>query len=298
MDPRERRSSLEKVRIGTLTVPTVGRAQRPFHQAKGDRIAREFDINLFGFPVVCRVDAVNWLVDGQHRVYGLQKSGCAGPTDEVDFEVYHGLTMAEMATMFLGRNRSTPVTAFERFGVAVTAGYPAEVAIAAIVESVGLKIGHPKVAGNVFAVGALRRVYDRDGGEVLTRVLRVLRDAFEAAPKEAFGRRLVEGLGLVLAAYSVLDDALLVRSLSALPHNVQRRSHACRAASSESRASRPGLCRGCRRRHLQRRSRQEATPREVVEGRRRWRHSSAFPYSVHPLKERRGLAWALPPPRR
>ena len=221
MDPRERRSSLEKVRIGTLTVPTVGRAQRPFHQAKGDRIAREFDINLFGFPVVCRVDDVNWLVDGQHRVYGLQKSGCAGPTDEVDFEVYHGLTMAEMATMFLGRNRSTPVTAFERFGVAVTAGYPAEVAIAAIVESVGLKIGHPKVAGNVFAVGALRRVYDRDGGEVLTRVLRVLRDAFEAAPKEAFGRRLVEGLGLVLAAYSDLDDALLVRSLSALPHNVQ-----------------------------------------------------------------------------
>ena len=220
MDPRERRSNIEKVRIDTLTVPTVGRAQRPFHQAKGDRIAREFDINLFGFPVVCRVDDVNWLVDGQHRVYGLQKSGCAGPTDEVDFEVYHGLTMAEMATMFLGRNRSTPVTAFERFGVAVTAGYPAEVAIAGIVESLGLKIGDPKVRGNVFAVGALRRVYDRDGGEVLTRVLRVLRAAFESDP-QAFGRRLLEGLGLVLAAYADLDDALLVRSLAALPNNVQ-----------------------------------------------------------------------------
>ena len=34
--------------------------------------------------------------------------------------------MAEMARMFLGRNRSTPVSAFERFGVAVTAGYPTE----------------------------------------------------------------------------------------------------------------------------------------------------------------------------
>ena len=219
MDPRERRSNIEKVRIDALTVPTVGRAQRPFHQAKGDRIAREFDINLFGFPVVCRVDDVNWLVDGQHRVYGLQKSGCAGPTDEFDFEVYRGLTMAEMATMFLGRNRSTPVTAFERFGVAVTAGYPAEVAIAAILESVGLKLGDPKIEGNVFAVGALRRVYDRDGGEVLTRVLRVLRDAFESVPL-AFGRRLLEGLGLVLAAYADLDDDLLVRSLAALPNNV------------------------------------------------------------------------------
>ena len=51
--------------------------------------------------------------------------------------------MTEMARMFLGRNQSTPVTAFERFGVAVTAGYPAERAITEIVESLELKIGLP-----------------------------------------------------------------------------------------------------------------------------------------------------------
>ena len=56
--------------------------------------------------------------------------------------------MPEMARMFLGRNRSTPVTAFERFGVAVTAGYPTEGAITKIVESLGLKIGYPKTEGN------------------------------------------------------------------------------------------------------------------------------------------------------
>ena len=90
--------------------------------------------------------------------------------------------MAEMARMFLGRNRSTPVTAFERFGVAVTAGYPAERAITEIVEDVGLKIGYPGTEGNVYSVGALRRVYDRYGAKTLERVLRVLRDAYNKQP--------------------------------------------------------------------------------------------------------------------
>ena len=222
MDTRQRQSSIEKVRIDTLTLPAVGKAQRPFHPAKGDRFAREFDINLFGFPVVCRAEGVNWLVDGQHRVYGVQKSGFAQPTDEIECEVYRELPLSDMAAMFLGRNRGTPVTAFERFGVAVTAGYPAEVAIAGIVDSLDLKIA--KIAkstdrGHVFAVGALRRVFDRDGAQVLARVLRVLRDAYESE-SAAFGRTLIDGLGMVLAAYDTLDDELLVKALGALPHRV------------------------------------------------------------------------------
>ena len=90
--------------------------------------------------------------------------------------------MAEMARMFLGRNRSTPVTAFERFGVAVTAGYAGERAITEIEESVGLKIGYPGTEGNVYSVGALRRVYNRYGAETLERVLRMLRDAYNNSP--------------------------------------------------------------------------------------------------------------------
>ena len=146
-----RKSRIEKVRLDTLRLPPAGKAQRPFHRAKGDRIATEFDINCFGVPVVCRADDVNWLVDGQHRVYGIQKSGYAKSTDEIDCELYEGLPIDQMARLFLGRNQTSPVTAFERFGVAVTAGYPAEVEINAIAERVGLRIGHPKTRGNVFA---------------------------------------------------------------------------------------------------------------------------------------------------
>ena len=217
MDPRPRRSKIEKVSLDSLRVPAAGKAQRPFRQAKGDEIAGDFDIDSFGFPVVCRVEDVNWLVDGQHRVYAIQQSGYAASTDQIECEVYEGLALSEMAHMFLGRNRSTPVSAFERFSVAVTAGYPIETAIAGIVAALGLKLGYPKNTGNVYAVGALRRVYERDGARILERVLRVLRDAYDSSPN-GFDRRLIEGLGLVLAAYSVIEDELLLRGLATERH--------------------------------------------------------------------------------
>ena len=217
MAPRPRRSKIEKVRLDSLRVPEAGKAQRPFRQSKGDEISGHFDIDSFGFPVVCRVEGVNWLVDGQHRVYAIQQSGYAVSTAEIDCEVYQGLALAEMARMFLGRNRSTPVSAFERFSVAVTAGYPVETAIADIVSGLGLRLGYPKQIGNVFAVGALRRVYDRDGAKTLERVLRILRDAYDSS-SNGFDRRLIEGLGLVRAAYSAVKDERLARALALERH--------------------------------------------------------------------------------
>ena len=225
MKSREHGARIEKVQIDSLRVPPSGKAQRPFREAKGDRIAAEFDIDSFGFPVICRVEDTNWIVDGQHRVYAIQKCGYAKATDSIECEVYQGLTMAEMARMFLGRNRTTPVTAYERFGVAVTAGYETERAITEIVESVGLKIGYPKTEGNVFSVGALRRVYDQHGAETLRRVLQVLRDAYNS--HAGFNRQMIEGLALVLATYTGIDEKVLMEGLGMEPHGVagvQRRA--------------------------------------------------------------------------
>ena len=219
MESRRQPPRIEKIRLDTLRVPPAGKAQRPFREAKGDRIAAEFDINSFGYPAVCRVDGIPWVVDGQHRVYAIQKCGYAKASDTIECEVYEGLSLAEMARMFLGRNRSMPVTAFERFGVAVTAGYPTEGAITKIVESLGLKIGYPKTEGNVYSVGALRRVYDRYGADTLERALRVLRDAYQNRPA-GLGRQAIDGVGLVLGTYAALDDKLLVAALSKEHHGV------------------------------------------------------------------------------
>ena len=77
MEARRQPPRIEKIRLDTLRVPPAGKAERPFREAKGDRIAAEFDINSFGFPVVCRVNGTNWVVDGQHRAYAIQKCGYA-----------------------------------------------------------------------------------------------------------------------------------------------------------------------------------------------------------------------------
>ena len=95
MESRRQPPRIEKIRLDTLRVPPAGKAQRPFREAKGDRIAAEFDINSFGFPAVCRVDGIPWIVDGQHRVYAIQKCGYAKASDTIECEVYEGLSMAE-----------------------------------------------------------------------------------------------------------------------------------------------------------------------------------------------------------
>ena len=105
--------------------------------------------------------------------------------------------MGEMAHMFLERNKTTPVSAYERFGVALTAGYPTETAVAGIVADLGLRIGHPTTVGNVFSVGSLLRIYDRYGPSVLKLVLSILRDAYGSV-SQAFGRRFLDGLALVI----------------------------------------------------------------------------------------------------
>jgi len=207
------KSVIRPIRLDTLRVPTPGVAQRKFSRLYGDSIAKYFSRGKFRYPVVCCSGGVNWLLDGQHRVYAIRKAGFASAEDTVDCEVYDGLSESEMADLFLGRNRSRLVTAFDRFSVSVTAGYPRENAIMEILRGVGLDIGHKQKAGRVHSVGALVRVYERDGAEVLRRVLCILRDAY-AGTSAAFGRLPVDGVGLAVARYDKLQDDVLVAALA------------------------------------------------------------------------------------
>ncbi len=93
-----------------------------------------------------------------------------------------------------------------------------EVEIDKLVSSVGLKVGHP-ARGNVFSVAALRGVYRRNGPGILERSLVVLRDAYDSA-SEAFVGRLIDGISMVLATYSRIDDKLFARALGSVPHGI------------------------------------------------------------------------------
>ena len=214
-----RDSTIVKVRLDALRVPRPGVGQRQFGKARGDALAASFDFGKFGYPVVALVDDVHWLIDGQHRVYALRKQASVTGATLIDCEVYEGMSERERADLFLGRNNTKSVSAFDRFCVAVTAGYERERAIMAIVESVKLQIHQDRRPGCIYSVGALQRVYDTEGGDVLARVLRSLRDAYDAAPA-AFGRAVIEGLGLLFGRHPKLDDEALVSALGKDRHGV------------------------------------------------------------------------------
>ena len=95
----------------------------------------------------------------------------------IDCEVYEGLDDQEMADLFLGRNKSRVVNTFERFTVAVTAGHTRENAIMRVVTAAKLEIKKDQRKGCIFAVGGLKRVFEKEGAAVLQRVLETLRDA-------------------------------------------------------------------------------------------------------------------------
>ena len=198
--------------LGTLRALPAALGRR-FSQAYGDALAADFDIRVFGHPVVNWLGDVHWIVDGRHRVYAIQKAGVAGPADSILCEFYEGLSERDMADLCLGRNRSRAVSAVERFLVAVTAGQARECAIMSIVRGADLHIRQDPHPASVHSVGALYRVYDRGGPEVLRGVLVALRDAYDGAPK-AFAPVVVNGLGLVFSRYPEIDRSVLVSALA------------------------------------------------------------------------------------
>ncbi len=216
----KRESRILPLRIESLKVPRAGVAQREFSQARVDAIAAEFDMGKFGYPVINQADGIDWVIDGQHRVYALRKQPPATRGTTIECEVYENLSEQEMADLFLGRNKARPVAAFERFTVAVTAGHARESAIMKIVRNAKLEIKRDHQKGCIVAVGGLVRVFDLQGPAILERVLRTLREAYDAAPN-AFGRAAVEGLGLVYERYGTqIDDETLVGALGRDRHGI------------------------------------------------------------------------------
>lgn len=197
-------SKVRPVPISQMRVPPALVVQRPFIKAHGDFLASNLDLDKLGFPVINHRDGNFWILDGQHRIFALRENGFE--KDNVDCEVYEGLTDAEMANIFLGRDARRAITPFAKFHVSCTAGYDRETAIRRAVETQGLKVSASHNDGCIGAVGTIAKVYDQAGGGrtgeiVLGQVLRTVRDAF-GSDATSFDRSLIHGLGLVYNRYN------------------------------------------------------------------------------------------------
>lgn len=198
--PNRRPSKIRPVPIGKMRIPPALVTQREFRKAHGDRIAADLDLDKLGYPIINHRDGIYWVCDGQHRVYALKQNGFDG-NDVLDCEVYDGLTDAEMAEIFLGRDARKAISPYDKFHVACTAGRQRENDVRRTVESNGLRIGRAKEDHTIGAIGALCKVYDRSGAVVLGQTVRALKNAF-AGDARSFCPELIEGIGLVFNRYN------------------------------------------------------------------------------------------------
>jgi hypothetical protein len=208
---------IQPIRVDTIRTPPA--AQRKFNQAHGDDMAAHLALERLGYPLINILQGVSNVVDGQHRVYALIENGF-GP-DVIDCEVCEGMTEAEMADIFIGRNDTLPVAPFDKFRVACTARYPRELAIAALVEDRALRIDRARGEGCIAAVGTLIQLHDRFGIDILQRTLTVLRDGL-GRDYTSFDRIALAGIGLLLNRYDgVVHDATLITSLNKIYQGIR-----------------------------------------------------------------------------
>lgn len=210
-------AGLRTVKLGDLRVNPV--AQREFNEARVKKIADNLDEDRLGTLTVSERDGVYWILDGQHRFYGLRENLRRNFGDEwVDWTIvvwcYRGLDEREEAKKFLELNEAVPPNSFDKFKVSVTADVPPAPEINRIVLSLGLKVARAKSPTSISATSALERIYHIGGAHLLVHTLLTIRDSWEGYGYDSF---ILDGVSRFLSRYEgQFDDARLIKALGSL----------------------------------------------------------------------------------
>lgn len=171
-------------------------AQREFKQWRVDHLVANFDPEQIGTPVVNHRDGKYFIIDGQHRIAAMRAVGWGDQS--VECEVYEDLTEAQEAEMFLKRNDTLAVTAFDKFRISVRAGRRPEIDVERIIRDQGLRVAR-KGPGAIRSPATLVKVYQNHGGQVLTAAIGT---AYAAYGDLGLESRVIHGLGLMLSRYT------------------------------------------------------------------------------------------------
>jgi hypothetical protein len=214
----------QRVRLDDLT--TDPSFNRPLSESGVDHIAVAFNAPAFGIIHVWqRDDGVLVIVDGQHRCAAARRVGVPVDAKCIPAIVYAGLTVAEVAELFLTLNDSKKVGPLDRFHAELTAGRPITHAINQMVMANGLRVGKGNDA-TVGCVAALHTVYGMGdaNGAVLGRTLAALHRAWGPI-REAYAAVIVRGVGRYLHEHPDVDPgelgyALVHRTHGGAPINL------------------------------------------------------------------------------
>lgn len=171
--------------------------QKPLSMAHVKKITKDFDpMGVGQIHVSRRQDGTFWVFDGQHRTEAHRQMNI----DEIDSIVYEGLSLEEESRGYVYYNNTMKQSQLQRFKAELLADVPEAHRINGIALSEGLGIDYNHTGETIRAVGALRDIYTKDGGESLKNTLHVLSESFGQNQK-AYQAYVVKGVHSFIKDY-------------------------------------------------------------------------------------------------
>lgn len=207
-------ATIEKLPAHTLRVDD--RVQRTLSAPRVQRMSNALDLDGLAVLTISRRPDGDYIIDGQHRYAALVAADMGDW--EVDCKVYHGLTLAQEASLFRTLNETRVVGAFDKYTKGVLAGDPECVAVDVLVTEAGLRVAKLPSNGCIAAVRSLTDIYAKPGGpEALAVTLATIVQAWGRG-RDSLDGFVIAGVGAVFLRYGgQVDHMGLSRKLAKRP---------------------------------------------------------------------------------
>lgn len=183
-------------------------SQRPLNEAHAQKIADNFDPEMFGTLAVTKPNGrgIYHAIDGHHRKVAVEKIW--GGEEKVPCQVFDAEDPARAAELFdhINSTRKNP-TPVDLFKVRVTSKSEPELAIDKIVRGRGYVVGYNRTRQDnaIACVAALKSVHQSYGGETLEKTLQMIQAIWGVEDDSATQANMVRGFGEFLSEFRDLD---------------------------------------------------------------------------------------------
>lgn len=184
--------------------------QRQLSEKHIRRMAANFDAYQINPVKVSRRDGINYVFNGQHTMEVVATVSGSRDTP-VWCMVYDDLVYKREANIFANQQKyAKKLTPYEIFVANMESGNDEQLLINELVESYSLHIAGMSNPGCICAVGALEKIYEDMGYEILSRTLRLIVGIWEGE-KQSLGSNIIKGMAKLLDCYGtkIVDDIFI-----------------------------------------------------------------------------------------
>lgn len=191
--------------------------QRKLSMIHVKKACENFDVNQINPVKVSRRNGINYVFNGQHTAEIIAMKSGSRETP-VWCMVFEDLEYTDEADIFANQMKNVkPLSPIEIFHAKCEAGDDRSLLIRDLVESYDMKIAPAPLPGNIMAIGALESIYDKQGYDVLDRVLSLIIMTWEGDQKSFSANIFYAITRLVVAYKDELKDEIFKEKLGCVP---------------------------------------------------------------------------------